>query len=227
MKKALLALVATLGLTFNMSAQNPGEDNGFGLKLHVAIPGSEYGNEGKTSNSLYTTEREYSGLLFGIDLDNRWYVWHNDMFGVAVNAHWMDFSFGAGEIETTAKSKASLGSLSVKSSSSVDVTNMEVGLLGVGPMFTFYLGHDMAVDGYYNIVPTAMCMFEENQKDDEDDYFFWGAGLTHNVGAAFRWKFLQTGLEYRLGNMDLEEDDEDIEYEASANSLRVFFGFKF
>ncbi|MBO4805125.1 MAG: hypothetical protein J5554_03710, partial [Paludibacteraceae bacterium] len=161
MKKVLLALVATLGLTFNMSAQNPGEDNGFGLKLRVAIPSSEYGCNDNTSSIT----NEYSGILYGIDLDNRWYVWHNDMFGVAVNAHWMDFSFGTGEIETKSTAKILGKDLY---SGETDVTNMEFGFLGVGPMFTFYIGHDMAVDGYYNIVPTSRFMIVDSADDKED-----------------------------------------------------------
>ena len=204
-----------------MSAQNPGEDNGFGLKLHVAIPGSEYGCNDNSS----AVTNEYSGTLFGIDLDNRWYVWHNDMFGVAVNAHWMDFSFGSGEIESKSKAKILGKDLY---SGETDVTNMELGLLGVGPMFTFYIGHDMAVDGYYNIVPTSMFMMVDSADDDDDDPFYWGVGLTHDVGAAFRWKFLQAGVEYRLGKIELEDSDIDnSEFDANANSLRLFMGFKF
>lgn len=228
MRKVLMALVAMLGLTFNMSAQNSGEDNGFGLKLHIGIPSSDYGCPESTSTSLYSTKYTTSAAMFGLDLDNRWYVWHNNHFGVAVDAHWLDLSIGAGEYEAKTTYKISSYDLAEKKYTA-DLISFEAGFLGVGPMFTYYIGHDMAVDGYYKIVPTYLFAITEDPEDEDDSLFYGGFTFTHNVGAAFRWKFLQAGLEYRLGNVEMEEfdSDDDFEYDSKANSLRIFFGFKF
>ncbi|MCQ2194687.1 MAG: hypothetical protein MJZ28_07005 [Paludibacteraceae bacterium] len=223
MKKVFFAIATLLSMALGASAQNPGEDNGFGLKLQVGIPGNNYGCPENHSETGYSLKHEYSGAMFGLGLENRWYVWHNDKMGVAVHARWMDILLGGGEVTT----KTSIIGKKV-SSETVDVMNVELGLLGVGPMYTFYFGHDMAVDGYYNIVPTYMLAVYEAEKDDDDDVFMGGFGFTHNIGAAFRWKFLQAGLEYKLGEIELEDYDDNVEnYDSKANGLKVFFGFKF
>lgn len=215
MKKVFFAIATLLSMAFGASAQNPGEDNGFGIKLHVGALSAkgdvEY--DGKATGF----EGKVSGIDFGVDLSNRWYVWHNDKFGIAVDAHWMDFSFGSGELEIKQK---------LLGSQKYDGTAFELGLLGVGPMFTFYLGNEMAIDGYYNFIPNTMFLLPEDM--DEDDSFYWGVGYTNKVGAAFRWKFLQAGLEYSLGNIELENSEEsDESIDADTNNFRVVFGFKF
>lgn len=227
MKKVFLALAAFAGLAFSASAQTPGEDNGFGLKINFGAPVGNYGCPEKESKLGFSTEYEFSGASFGISIDNRWYVWHNDRHGVAVNAHWLDITGMAGEVEKTTKRE--LGSLTKTETRKNDAMAAEVGFLGVGPMYTFYIGNEMAVDGYYNIVPTYQ-FFSIEGNDEDDDSNFGGMGVTHNIGAAFRWKFLQAGLEFRMGEIELEglEDDyEDWSYDAGANSFKFFVGFKF
>lgn len=229
MKKVFITLAAFMGLTLAATAQNPGQDNGLGLKISIGSVASDYGcPEGKTVTTLgikTSTEYEVSGALFGFALDNRWYVWHNDRHGIAVNAHWLDLTVIDGDIETTVKTPLS------KTTFEQDAVAGELGFLGVGPMYTFYLGNQMALDGYYNLVPTAQYISIDNDSDDGDETTeYIGFGFTHNIGAAFRWRFLQAGFEFRIGEIELENTDDDVkddDYDAGASSFKAFVGFKF
>lgn len=225
MKKTFLALATLLGLISNATAATPGEDNGLGIRLNVGISGGDYSQEytddhyspAMTPEALYPV----SGTSFGLILDNRWYVWHNNKLGAAIQARWLDANIMLGELANFKP---------YNDTKYVDMTNIEGGILGVGPMFTFYLNNDMAIDAYYNIMPTYIhsSMQMDERYEFVQEYKFHGFGVTHHIGAAFRWKVLQAGLEYRIGTIGMEESEyEGFEMDASMNSFRVNLGVKF
>ncbi len=204
MKKFFLALATFAGLSLNAFAQaEPGNDNGFGLKLQVGIAGGSFSKE----IAGQKVEMDHSGIGYGLELDNRWYVWHNDKMGAAINARWLDFEYTPGTTSYKGLEE--------------DVNSVEAGILGVGPMFTYYLGNNMAVDAYYNIVPSVSAAIG-------DDVTYLGFGLAHHAGAAFRYKVFQAGCEYRFGKFEVADvDDDDFTMDAPLNNLRIFLGFKF
>lgn len=234
MKKLLLVIMAMISL--NAFAQLSESDNGFGIKLGVGIPSSDYGTIEKGESKV--------GINFGLEIDNRWYVWHNDKIGVAINARWFDMSYGAGNGSSTDDITLfgkKIGSLELEYEQSVFYCNM----LGVGPMFTFYLNQDMAIDAYYNINPafqytfvttTETTTYIDKTEDSESSSFDMatlGAGFAHVFGASFRYKVFQAGVEYNLATLstesvssDIEEMDfEDIDF--SGNFFKIYLGFKF
>ncbi len=226
MKKSLLALATVLGFAFNASAQGgPGEDNGLGLRLNVGIP---MGNYGINQYVPFFGDMEYdypvSGVSFGLTLDNRWYVWHNDKFGAAIQARWLDANFMTGELGVDIPF--------VENETLAELTNIEGGLLGAGPMFTWYLNDDMAIDAYYNFMPSVVySMMKDPDAEDDDEGSesnMLGFGLAHHIGAAFRYKIFQAGLEYRIGKFEIEDVDlSSNKMDASMNSFRINLGFKF
>lgn len=223
MKKSLLALATVLGFAFNSTAATPGEDNGLGLRLNVGFPMGDY-----TISQWGNLEYAYpvSGVSFGLTLDNRWYVWHNDKMGAAIQARWLDANFMTGELGVDIPF--------VGSETFAELTNIEGGILGAGPMFTFYLNDDMAIDAYYNFMPSVVYSMvkdaddEDSSSDDSSESNLWGFGLAHHVGAAFRYKIFQAGLEYRIGKIEIEDVDFSTHtMDASMNSFRINLGFKF
>ena len=222
MKKSLLALATVLGFAFNASAQGgPGEDNGLGLRLNFGFPAGTTTLSENGWPEYYTVD----GVQFGLSLDNRWYVWHNDKVGIAVQGRWLDANFLSGELGFDVPFFGSVGP-------TIDLTEISGGILGVGPLFTWYLNDDMAIDAYYNVMPAvnySKITMNGEYDDKETENNFWGIGVTHHVGAAFRWKVLQAGLEYRIGKINgMEEFDFDnLEMDASMNSFRLNLGVKF
>ena len=110
MKKVFL-LIATLCSMSSVSfAQEQGEDNGFGLKFHAGFYNEEkYGlveveeDGGLFGNLMDAAEdaaKEEAGYetknipLFGMSIDNRWYVANPGNFGIAIDARWLDFGIG-------------------------------------------------------------------------------------------------------------------------------------
>jgi len=241
MKKYLLAIATVLGLACNASAQGgPGEDNGLGLRLSIGFPG---GNSCTYKNDFPGTSFSVDGVAFGLSLDNRWYVYHNDKFGIAVQGRWLDVNYVSGKLGYDT------GLFGLEVESEDEATQVTGGVLGVGPVFTWYLNDDMAIDAYYNIMPavnyTQLKMYDVdgeyawNDKTQTFEYFettesegennFWGIGVTHHIGAAFRWKVLQAGLEYRFGTIKgmSEFDFDNLEMDGAMNMFKINLGVKF
>lgn len=237
MKKALLAIAAVLGLSLNASAQKAGEDNGFGLRLNVGFGGGTVTAITEDEDFDFSGSFDVDGVSFGLTLDNRWYVWHNDKMGAAIQARWFDANYLSGELNYD------LGPFDMfdLGGPSIDYKQIDGGVLGVGPMFTWYLNNDMAIDAYYNIMPTVAYAQVTTEEDvvnawgmptgetEETESNYWGAGISHHIGAAFRYKVFQAGLEFRFGKIkDMEEFDLDTEsMDCSLNRFKINLGFKF
>lgn len=236
--KKLFLLAATL---FSMSvfAQEQGDDNGFGLKLHAGICGSSYGAQkvevdlGPLSgdSEWKKDENRSNKPLFGASIDNRWYVANPGNFGIAIDARWLDIAVG--------KSKWEKEGVEYLNS-----TNAQIGLLMPGVIGTFYLGNEMAIDAFYNVGPTMAMSAVESSLDnaiyDSLEDTKWGFGLSHFLGAAFRFKVFQAGVEYNfapLKSVTWFDDEEEgsvedafnsvAETKTKFNNLRIFLGFKF
>ena len=246
--KRLLLWAATALLCMNTFAQTQGDDNGFGIKLFAGFGGDKYGLSTEEIDMLDETESDdlYKKVTtFGLSLDNRWYVANPGRFGIAVNARWLDCSFGRRKYE------AEFSILSAESKTQY----IDFGLLGVGPMGTFYLNNDMAIDLYYNIQANAsvfkgsvdasidLSLDDIFLSDDDDDYFIsWededdsddssvnaAFGVAHFIGADFRFRKFQVGVEYKIANLKgTDWGDDDVSYtKFRQNQLRVFLGLKF
>jgi hypothetical protein len=101
-----------------------------------------------------------------------------------------------------------------------DYYNLELlqNKLKIGPSYTFKLGKNMAVDGYYQ---TAVTMaFDFNYSD-----FF--LGLTHSVGGTFRYRQFASGLEVNFGNINYPDNLFDSYGAINITNLRLYVGFKF
>lgn len=244
MKKALLTISAVLGLFFGTSAQGgPGEDNGLGIRLNVGLPTG-------TSHYLDNIEARMpfklkNAVSFGLTLDNRWYVWHNNKIGAAIQARWLDIDYINGKAPDLDKIWSS-SNWQQENEISFDISSIEGGFLGVGPMFTFYLNNDMAIDAYYNILPaftyskvkysgTSRDLIKKKTYDIEEvEETYKGISVTHHIGAAFRYKIFQAGVEYRIGKFKMDRDEEMDEEDMylphmseSKNSFRINLGVKF
>lgn len=260
--KKLFLLAATL-LSMSVFAQEQGDDNGFGLKLHAGFCGEKYGSVktdvdlgfGLDADSEAEIDENRSNTpLFGMSIDNRWYVANPGNFGIAIDARWLDFGIG----------KSTWEEEGVEYGKS---TNVQAGLLMPGVIGTFYLGNDMAIDAFYNVGATvSISSYEstlQNQINDamnnafgslgmdvdmdlgSEDETQWGFGVSHFLGAAFRYKVFQAGFEYNIAMLksvdwfddEPEEDDalgamvdwvdDTVTTKTRFNNFRVFLGFKF
>lgn len=263
MKKLFLLAAALFSMTTASFALEQGDDNGFGIKLNVGLCGDKFGR------TEYDTDVEINGQkidgnnddfknplversntpMFGLGLDSRWYVATPGNFGIAISARWVDFALG--------KSKIGYNDPLGKLSNDVDVlkgTTIKADVLMPGVIGTYYLGNDMAIDAYYSLgVGLGFQTFKLADENldaayqavasklgfDIDDTDF-ELGLSQYLGAAFRYKVFQAGVEFnfaKLKSMDWFEGDDDEEVlgnffgdlvtRTRRNTLRIFIGFKF
>lgn len=225
MKKILAISTTMLCIATNVLAQNPGEDNGLGMKIHFGslnMSGDVKNIKGGPKG--LTEKAEINCFEVGVEFSNRWYVWHNEKVGIAVEAHWADFSLAKGDFI----SKTNMATRDGKTKHVSKGSLLELSYLGVSPMFTYYLGKNRAIDGYYVLTPYSALTFYQGDMDGENFSFLT---LNHKLGAAYRWRTLQTGLEYALCNTQLENniDNDKATYidNTYIGCFKVFFGFKF
>ena len=247
MKKLFLLISTLFCMSTATFAQQQGEDNGFGLKLHVGITGDKYGAVkaetdifGISNESDYVESGCKNSPLFGMSIDNRWYVANPGSFGIGIDARWLDFGIG----KSTWEEEIAVQGKSGSKTNEYKCTNVQLGMLMPGVVGTFYMGNDMAIDAFYNVGPTVGIYSVSGGEDDDASCEF---GLSHFVGAAFRYKVFQAGVEYniaRFKSVDWFDDDEetaindedaffnlgntfDIETKTKRDNFRIFLGFKF
>jgi len=208
MKQIRTLLIASLllSLMLNTHAQKDRTlSNGFSIQLIVGIPSPEYG---VSKDATVDKEFQFSSL-FGLQLGNRWYFTNSDQFGIGLMVNWFDVS-------------SALASYEIQQDEIIRLT-VDATFLELGPIGTYAINSDMAVDAYYNLRPTGLATIaiDENSSIEDDAY---GSGFTHALGAAFRWKVLSVGIESVLGNI---KDYDDSEIKLQANNFRFVIGVKF
>lgn len=217
MKKAnfLFVIIFAFSVFANVYAQdtkptpkNRTLSNGFSMKIEYGFPSKNFGTS-------HPVDDDYKyGLTYGLQMGNQWYFSPSQKFGIGLNVNWFDFSFTAKSFDESALTRATI----------------DASLLEIGPIGTYALNSEMAIDLYYNIRPTAIINIIE-VKNSWDDYTdTWeGVGITHAIGSGFRWRALLVGMEYVFGSVndvdDLSNTDED--YKVHANCFRVLIGVKF
>src|SRR5690606_22295039 len=109
---------------------------------------------------------------------------------------------------------------------------IDLSLIEVGPIGTYAINRNMALDGYYNLRPTIM---GTAILDSGGDGFTWsGTGFTHAAGVAFRVRVFSVGLEHvfgRIRNADFADTTAPSQsiYKTTllANNFRLLVGVKF
>lgn len=226
----LISLFALAALFSNSFAQDSKTlSNGFSVNLVVGFPSAEFGAPENVSGD------EKYGALFGLKLGNRWYFAPQEKYGFGLMVNWLDLAAGF-------KSGTRNSELTQETSDWAKTT-FDVTLLGLGPIGTFALNDDMAIDGYYNLRPTVLIMGEVSSDPagiaDDGTVGYAGFGITNTLGAAFRWKVLNVGVEYVFGKVNCQgkytgptiagelEDGDLPDAKLSTNSVRLVLGVKF
>lgn len=205
---AVLMMSALALLPFSKaSSKDRTLSNGFSIKASFGFPSSNFGTPGEMPDDF-----DY-GMMSGLEIGNRWYFSPTETWGVGLMVNWFDVSVVSGE------------------SKDFDAFNLEMAFLEFGPVGTYALNEDMALDAYYNARPTSSFMFVV---EDDIVYAFVGSGFTHAVGAAFRWKALSLGIESVFGKVDSDtfyEDGEEVDVDwnetIGSNRFRLTLGVKF
>lgn len=219
MKRRFLVLGLSVMMAYSVCAQKDSRiSNGFSINLISGFVPDKYGDSDNDFFKL-TPDMQY-GNSWGLQLGNRWYFSPKESYGFGLMVNWIDFS---------AAFKAGTESGDDWSRASIDMSFFEI-----GPVATLAIGEKTALDGYYNLRPTGFgsSMVVSDGSDDET-IVYAGFGLTHALGAAFRYGKLNLGLEYVIGKIRAEGtydgsasfDPEPLDL--NAGHLRLMVGLKF
>ncbi len=235
MKKivVLVSMMLLVAFVSNTYAQKDRTlSNGFSINIVTGFPSASFGAPKDVSSD------EKYGALFGLKLGNRWYFAPQEKYGFGLMVNWLDlaagFKSGTGSVEN---------SIGLVQSYDWARTTFDVTLLGVGPIGTFAINDDMAIDGYYNLRPTLLVSGNVSSDPegiaDDKTYGYAGFGITNTLGTSFRWKVLNVGVEYVFGKVNCQgkytgpsiegqlEDGDLPDAKLSTNSIRLVLGVKF
>lgn len=207
MKKTLLLLALTASLattsmawTNELTGLQRGRkgiiSNGFYVFLGLGVPmGSirTYGNNYSATIGNYTYKQAYSasssyvGANISIEIGNQFMFYKTDKLGIGMNFSWLTVGFNS----LSGNNIDPFYEQGVKCS----FTQLEFNLLRLGPMASFALSDDVAVDAFLNISPTAYLGFNNN-----GNQAYATVGLLFVPGARIRYKKLAVGLEVQMGS---------------------------
>ena len=215
----LLCIILLTGYSTNLFGQKDRKlSNGASINIVIGIPSSNYGT---TSDNNVDSKYQLSSI-WGIQWGNRWYFKPKEKYGIGLMVNWIDITAGV-------KSGKESGYDWARSVA-------DFSFLELGPIGTYVLTKDVALDAYYNLRPTSfasiMVMTPSSGKDEI--YTYAGLGLTHALGAAFRYKALNIGMEYVMGSIESDgtytgssSDKTLISQKNVANTFRIKIGAKF
>ena len=223
MKKNVILLIIVLvtGLTTNLFAQKDQKlTKGFSINLVTGFPSSQYGSakDGNLSSEFQL------GSIWGLQLGNRWYFSPTEKYGFGLMVNWFDITAGV--------------VTGIKNSSDFARAVADVSFFEIGPVGTYVLNNDMALDAYYNLRPTGfstVIVYSNSSGSSVDEiYSYAGFGFTHALGTAFRYKALNIGLEYVNGGINSEGNysgsgvDRTLDTRKNlVNNFRIMIGAKF
>lgn len=209
MKKFCLLLIVILfsGSTGTLPAQEIRTlSHGFSINLVVGIPATNYAYAKEVSPN---DEMRFP-FISGLQIGNRWYFGSSQVFKMGLMVNWFDFTTG------------------FRKNNDLTRFAIDASLFELGPIGSFGLSDDIALDLYYNLRPTAFAHIWTYPAEDPEGYL--GGGLSHAIGTAFRWRALNVGLEYVLGSINckyLDPDAEVADRKLRLNSFRLMIGAKF
>jgi hypothetical protein len=130
-------------------------------------------------------------------------------------------------------------SLSTYSVDNYKSSYLQGSVLRLGPYFTFLLDDEMALDLFYQIGPSYAWDYEMDTTmlgNWNTGYF----GMTHNIGAGFRYTRYSAGFDMNFGNVKftnkdeldqlskfMEKEDINEMYKIRTTCFRIFLGFRF
>jgi hypothetical protein len=221
MKKSILLIVLILlvGLTTSLFAQKDRTlSNGFSINLVLGFPSNTFG----TTSDSHIDDQYTIGTIWGVQIGNRWYFKPKENYGFGLMVNWVDFAMG---VKSGTESSSDWGRAVI-----------DFSFLEVGPVGTFKLADNLAMDAYYNLRPTVLSsasVFTSSGSEDET-LAYVGVGVSHAIGAAVRYKIFNFGMEYTMGAINSKgtysgsSDNETLDDEKNmVNSFRLKFGLKF
>jgi hypothetical protein len=179
----LITIIIVTGITSNSFAQKDRKlSNGFSISLVTGIPSNDYGLP--KDSQIDATEK--FGGIWGLKLGNRWYFKPSENYGFGLMVNWLDFSIAM-------KSDNLNGGTSASGVA-------DFSFLQFGPVGTYAATDAIALDAYFNFRPTVF----ENVvvPSSGDSYAYAGVGFSNALGAAFRYKVLNIGIEYVFGGIN-------------------------
>lgn len=179
----LLAIILITGLSTSIYAQkNRTLSKGFSINLVTGFPSSTYG----LTKDSHVDAADKLGGIWGIKIGSRWYFNPNEKYGFGLMVNWFDLSMA-------------MKSYTINGNTSANAV-ADFSFLQIGPIGTYAVNDHVAFDAYFNLRPTVF----ENLvvPSSGDSYGYGGVGVSYALGAAFRYKILNIGIENVFGSIN-------------------------
>lgn len=186
--------------------------NGFFVNLGIGLP--------SMTQTEFTKKTQNMGVQPTLQLGNQWYFVRNsaENLGFGLNVSWLTFGASSYKVDAT--------------NQTLNAFDLYISPLRFGPMGTYAINEDMAIDGFFDLTPALhygqIAAANNSSSDDPTHLILYG--FTFTPGLKFRYKKLMVGAEYNFGNINATykvDGQDDINTKVKFSSIRFLLGMKF
>ena len=194
MTRIIILFSIILFITLSSKAQHDLSDNQFLFNAGI-----------KVARNVIPNASE-SPLLYGVEIANSFNLWNNESVGIALRTTWLDAKYG--------RSSSFFG----------DFTIWEAQLAKIGPSLNYDLANNQFVNVFFLLQPSARLVVPRDFLSEEGEDATLSAGATMGIGASYKFKALNVGIDYTFGRVRQISTDNPFTTISNMNGIRLFLG---
>ncbi len=198
MKKNILFLIFAILFSNLAYGQKENKDralkNGLFINTSMSLNSSNLGM--KMTHNYNWEKLSYIDLQFG----HRWYIKPQKKWGLGLQTTWFEFTFADFQAIVVDDANFDFYDKFNMKEATREERMATIKLLSLGPVGTFAFTPNLAIDGYYNVLPT----FVKANPSGMDEQF--GFGFSHVIGFGFRFGVFNIGVDYEFGKIKTLEN---------------------
>jgi len=188
MKKIILSIAiffAISSLAYGQNVKNRAIKKGLIINTSIGLVTTKAG--------LQIPNHNWDKLSYvNFQLGTRWYIKPQQKWGLGIQVSWFDILFA----QSTAPVKQEFpNEYELFDTDKMNNQIFTTSFFTVGPVGTFAITPNIAIDGYYNIRPTFVMATASGIEQQP------GFGLSHLVGFSFRVGVFSVGTDYIFGDI--------------------------
>jgi hypothetical protein len=207
-----------------------------GFYLHVGLGFNSYrvpqniltDDFGTSTKTLVLPAHNHSVFQPSLEIGNQFmfYRGNDEKWGIGMNFSWLTLGYGSYNATVPLVKNDPITDEEEVVKVDTKIADFQIGILRLGPMFSYGIGDDLAVDAFFNVNPHLRV----GAGLDESDASYLLTGVNFVPGVKLRYKVFAVGFETQFGRMNYISSASSYDLEAAkvtSFTPRILLGFKF